>query len=89
MEFTVEANKKRQHDIGKITYTDKQHVKVYLWIYKLNKLSDLKTLTFENRERAMIHIENLIKTTNYDLISFTNESKSERFPERYFIGLRK
>jgi len=89
MEYTVEANKNRQKDVGVIRYTDKQNVKVYIWIYKLNKLPDSKSLTFENRERALIHIENLIKTTTYDLISFTNEPKSEGFPERYFIGLRK
>jgi len=88
MEFTIEANKMRQKS-GDIRYIDKKSVNLYLTIYKLGQLKDNRRLTFENRERTMIYIENLIKTTEYNLVGFTSELESDGFPERYFITLRK
>jgi len=88
MEFTIEANKMRQKS-GDVRYIDKKSVNLYLTIYKLGQLKDNRRLTFENRERTMIYIENLIKTTEYNLVGFTSELESDGFPERYFITLRK
>jgi len=88
MEFTIEANKMRQKS-GDVRYIDKKSVNLYLTIYKLGQLKDNRRLTFEDRERTMIYIENLIKTTEYNLVGFTSELESDGFPERYFITLRK
>ncbi|AGI10591.1 hypothetical protein mgb1_002 [Bacillus phage MG-B1] len=87
-EFTVEENKKRQQDIGSIKYIDNKMVKLHLNIYKLGRLKDVRELTFKNKEMCMIHVENLIKTTDYNLDGFSSE-KELCGKERYFITLRK
>lgn len=86
MNFTVEENKKIQKNVD-VRYIDKKSVKLHINFYKKGSIKDIKELTFSNRERCMIHIENLIKTTDYNLISFSNESINEK--ERYFITLGK
>ncbi|AZU99755.1 hypothetical protein H3018_gp03 [Bacillus phage DK3] len=87
MDFTVEENKKRQKN-GDIRYIDKKAVKLHLHIYKLGKLKDVKELTFSNDERCMIHIENLIKTTDYNLHAISTE-KELCGKKTYYITLRK
>jgi len=86
--FTIEENKEIQRDVG-VRYIDKQVVKLYLRIYKLGVLKDNKEMSFHNKEACMIHVENLIKTTDYNLHGFSSEPKNGSFPERYFITLRK
>jgi len=86
MEFTIEENKKNQKNVD-VRYIDKKSVKLHINFYKKGSIKDIKILTFSNRERCMIHVENLIKTTDYNLISFSNESINEK--ERYFITLGK
>lgn len=86
MNFTVEENKKRQVNVD-VKYIDKKHVKLFLNIYKLGKLKDCKELTFSNKEMCMIHVENLIKTTDYNLDGFSNDFYNDN--ERFFITLRK
>lgn len=86
MEFTVEENKKRQQDVG-VRYIDKKSVKLHINIYKMGRVKDIKELTFSNKEMCMIHVENLIKTTNYNLTSFSNEFVNGT--ERFFITLKK
>ena len=86
MDYTVEENKKNQKNVD-VRYIDKKSVKLYINIYKMGRIKDLKELTFSNRERCMIHIENLIKTTEYDLTGFSSDLING-IP-RYFITLKK
>ncbi|QOR56253.1 hypothetical protein KNV66_gp50 [Bacillus phage DLc1] len=86
MEFTVEENKKRQQDVG-VRYIDKKSIKLHINIYKMGRVKDIKELTFSNKEMCMIHVENLIKTTDYNLTSFSNEFVNGT--ERFFITLKK
>lgn len=86
MDFTIEENKKNQKNVD-VRYIDKKSVKLHINIYKLGRLKDIKELTFSNRERCMIHVENLIKTTDYNLHGFASENNEGK--ERYFITLRK
>ena len=85
-DFTIEENKKNQKNVD-VRYIDKKSVKLHINIYKLGRLKDIKELTFSNRERCMIHVENLIKTTDYNLDGFANEFYNGK--ERFFITLRK
>lgn len=87
MEYTVEENKKRQVS-GDIRYIDKKAVKLHLHIYKLGKLKDTKELSFSDDERCMIHIENLIKTTDYNLHAISTE-KELCGKKTYYVALRK
>lgn len=87
MEYTIEENKKRQVS-GDIRYIDKKTVKLHINFYKNGRIKDLKELTFSNKERCMIHVENLIKTTDYNLMSFNSE-KELCGKERFFITLGK
>ena len=89
MELTVEANKKRQKNIDVKSYINNELVKLYIRIYKKGELKDSISLTFPNRESCMIHVENLIKTTEYCLHCFSSDPKHDDYPERYFITLRK
>jgi len=89
MEFTIEENKKRQVDVDVDPINTKENVKLYIHIYKANKMLDAKRLTFSDRERCMIHIENLIKTTDYNLTGFSSDDSDGFFNERYFITLKK
>ncbi|AZF88309.1 hypothetical protein StevenHerd11_1 [Bacillus phage StevenHerd11] len=86
MEFSIEENKKRQVNVD-VKYIDKKNVKLHLNIYKMGKLKDVKELTFSNKEMCMIHVENLIKTTDYNLDGFSNDFYQGK--ERFFIALRK
>lgn len=87
MNFTIEENKKRQV-VGDVNYIDDKPIKLHLHIYKMGKLKDIKELSFSNDERCVMHIENLIKTTEYNLHSF---STRENFDGNltYYIALRK
>ncbi|USL89512.1 hypothetical protein vBBcePLY3_00001 [Bacillus phage vB_BceP_LY3] len=87
MDFTIEENKKKQKNVD-VRYIDKKSVKLHINIYKLGRIKDIKELTFSNKERCMIHIENLIKTTDYNLTSISNDM-NEQGNERYFITLKK
>ncbi|QWT50644.1 hypothetical protein DLn1_00001 [Bacillus phage DLn1] len=87
MEFTIEENKKRQKDVD-VRYIDKKSVKLYINIYKMGRVKDLKELTFSDKERCMIHVENLIKTTDYNLSSFGRD-KELCGKDRFYITLKK
>lgn len=87
MEFTVEENKKNQKNVD-VRYIDKKSVKLYINIYKRGIVKDLKELTFSDKERCMIHVENLIKTTDYNLASFGSD-KELCGKERFYITLKK
>lgn len=87
MDFTVEENKKNQKNVD-VRYIDKKSVKLYINIYKMGRVKDLKELTFSDKERCMIHVENLIKTTDYNLTSFRNDQEVDG-TERFYITLRK
>lgn len=85
-EFTVKENKENQKNVD-VRYIDKKAVKLYINIYKMGRVRDLKELTFKNKEACMIHVENLIKTTDYNLTSFNSE-KEMCGKERFFITLK-
>lgn len=85
--FTIEENKKKQRDVG-IRYIDKKAVKLYINIYKMGRVKDLKELTFSDKERCMIHVENLIKTTDYNLSLFRSDKEIDG-TDRFYITLKK
>lgn len=85
--FTVEENKKNQKNVD-VRYIDKKAVKLHINIYKMGRVKDLKELTFSNKERCMIHVENLIKTTDYNLSSF-NSDFDDKGIERFYVTLKK
>lgn len=87
MNFTIEENKNNQKNVD-VRYIDKKSVKLHINIYKLGKLKDVKELTFSNKEMCMIHVENLIKTTEYNLHSISNDINNQG-KESFYITLRK
>lgn len=86
MNFTVEENKEIQKNVD-VRYIDKKSVKLHISFYKMGRVKDIKELTFSNKEMCMIHVENLIKTTDYNLTSFSNDFYNGK--ERFFITLKK
>lgn len=86
-DFTIEENKNNQKNVD-VRYIDKKSVKLYINIYKMGRVKDIKELTFSDKERCMIHVENLIKTTDYNLVSFRNDQEIDG-KERFYITLKK